>query len=384
MADEAEDGIENALNLVVLTTERSGNMKKELKQTIYETVSTLRNLFMQLRNKSDLKTSKISALEAEVDKLKTHSQMLTNQAGKLQGEPTVIPRSTRAQGATSFTSRQELARIGDGQVAPTRMGQTKLYSDVLRGKIKQSRHTLTVTSKERQPPDAIKDLLKTKINPTDIKVGISTLKTLRDGRVQIETGSKEEIETLQRDINAKCGDKVTVNVHKLRNPRLVIYNIPEDISTENIEDTLTAQNPELNLEAGDIIAKFTYNTKKRTRNLVIEVSARTRKLLIHKRVKLGWLICYIEDYLTVNRCFNCSKFNHKFRECRGTETCPHCTGNHKLKECTAQPTEFKCTNCQNYNKYNKNANICENHSSLDKNCPSFQAVLERHRQYTDY
>ena len=79
-----------------------------------------------------------------------------------------------------------------------------------------------------------------------------------------------------------------------------------------------------------------------------------------------------------------SKFNHKFRECRGTETCPHCTGNHKLKDCTARPTEFKCTNCQNYNKYNKNANICENHSSLDKNCPSFQAVLERHRQYTDY
>ena len=64
MADEVENGIENALNLVVITTERSGNVKKELKQTIYETVSTLRNLFVQLRNKNDLKTSKISALEA--------------------------------------------------------------------------------------------------------------------------------------------------------------------------------------------------------------------------------------------------------------------------------------------------------------------------------
>ena len=83
MADEVEDGIENALNLVVITTERSGNMKKELKQTIYETVSTLRNLFMQLRNKSDLKTAKISALEAKVDKLKTHSQMLTYPAGQV-------------------------------------------------------------------------------------------------------------------------------------------------------------------------------------------------------------------------------------------------------------------------------------------------------------
>jgi len=37
-------------------------------------------------------------------------------------------------------------------------------------------------------------------------VGINSLKVLRDGRVQIETGSKEEIEILTRDINDKCGD----------------------------------------------------------------------------------------------------------------------------------------------------------------------------------
>jgi hypothetical protein len=36
--------IEEALNKIVNTTEQSGNMRKELKKTIYETVSTLRNL----------------------------------------------------------------------------------------------------------------------------------------------------------------------------------------------------------------------------------------------------------------------------------------------------------------------------------------------------
>ena len=49
MADEVDDGIENALNLVVLKKERSGNIKKDLKQTIFETVSTLRNLFVKLK-----------------------------------------------------------------------------------------------------------------------------------------------------------------------------------------------------------------------------------------------------------------------------------------------------------------------------------------------
>jgi hypothetical protein len=288
MAGDVNAAIDEALNTISSTAQSSSNMKKELKHMIFENVSALRKLFVQLIELSESRNKKISELETLANHTMVEQKGATNS------------RSTRAQGTPSIIPRQELARIGDSQVALTRMGQTKLYSEVLGGKTKQSRHTLTVTSKKGQPPDEIKDLLKSKINSTDIKVGISTLKTLRDGRVQIETGSKEEIDTLQRNINDKCGDKVIVNVHKLRNPRLVIYSIPEDISTENTEDTLLAQNPELNLEAGDIIAKFTYNTKKHTRNLVIEVSARTRKLLIHKRDKLAWLICNIEDYLTAN------------------------------------------------------------------------------------
>jgi archaellum component FlaC len=74
MAEELDDGIENALNLVVLTTDRSGNMKKESKQTIYETVSSLRNLFVKLKNNCDVKSSKICELEAEVSKVKTELQ----------------------------------------------------------------------------------------------------------------------------------------------------------------------------------------------------------------------------------------------------------------------------------------------------------------------
>ena len=41
-AEEVVEGIQNALNLVMITTERKGNMK-ELKQNICETLSTPRN-----------------------------------------------------------------------------------------------------------------------------------------------------------------------------------------------------------------------------------------------------------------------------------------------------------------------------------------------------
>jgi hypothetical protein len=45
-------------------------------------------------------------------------------------------------------------------------------------------------------PERIKDLLKAKINPTEIKVGINTFKSLKRSKVLIETNSKEEIEAL--------------------------------------------------------------------------------------------------------------------------------------------------------------------------------------------
>ena len=81
---------------------------------------------------------------------------------------------------------------------------------------------LTVKAKEDQSSEIIKGLLKSKINPTEIKVGINTFKSLKKGKVLIETNSKEEIEALGKVINVKCGDKLEANIHILRNPRLVI------------------------------------------------------------------------------------------------------------------------------------------------------------------
>jgi hypothetical protein len=79
----------------------------------------------------------------------------------------------------------------------------------------------------------VKELLKTKINPIEMKVGISALKTLKDGRILIEVGSKEERERISNRITEKCGKDLEAKIQERRNPRLVIYNIPDDITHEN-------------------------------------------------------------------------------------------------------------------------------------------------------
>ena len=70
MADEVGNQIENALNLLLNTTEQSGNMKKGQKQTIFETVSILRELFVKLRASGDSKTNEISKLTEQVTMMK--------------------------------------------------------------------------------------------------------------------------------------------------------------------------------------------------------------------------------------------------------------------------------------------------------------------------
>jgi hypothetical protein len=47
------------------------------------------------------------------------------------------------------------------------------------------------------------------------------------------------------------------------------------------------QNPDLNLRKGEIVAKFSYVTKKMIRNLVVEVGTDTRKILLQRKIKIG-------------------------------------------------------------------------------------------------
>ena len=72
----------------------------------------------------------------------------------------------------------------------------------------------------------IKKQVKSKVNPAEIEVGITSLKMLTDCRVMIEASSKQDIEALGNKIEETCGAVLEVNFQKRRNPRLVLLSIP--------------------------------------------------------------------------------------------------------------------------------------------------------------
>jgi hypothetical protein len=243
-------------------------------------------------------------------------------------------------------------RGGNMPTTPPSEGRKKLYAEALSGK-KGNLFKLTVKHRKNEPVEAVKKILKSSIDPTDMKIGIRTFKGLKDGKVLIEADTKDDIEKLNSRIREKCGDRLETNVQKRRKPRIIIYNIPDEVTLENAEDIISAQNPELALEKGDITTKFTFKTKKNARNLVTELAPQTCKLMLQNKIKIGWTIFNTDYYISVNSCFRCSRFNHDFSECKSEETCLLCAGKHKIKECTVQKEEYKCINCMTYNKYNQ-------------------------------
>ena len=119
----------------------------------------------------------------------------------------------------------------------------KLYSEAIHSRT-DKRFKLLIKSKSNPTTEAIKTVVKTNINPTAMKVGVKSFKSLKYGRALTETGTSEEATLLGSSIRDKCGNDLEVTAPKLRNPRMVIHNVTQDI---NVEETIMTQNPELGL-----------------------------------------------------------------------------------------------------------------------------------------
>jgi hypothetical protein len=268
-------------------------------------------------------------------------------------------------------------------VTPSEGGRRNYEEAVKQADKKRYRISLTPKD-EALSADQIKVQLKRHINPTDIRVGIKAIRTLREGRIIIETGTEEEMNTLSMEIDIKLGERLEVTRHRLSKPRLIIYNVSEEITTQNVATIIKAQNPEIQTDGEDTETKYKFKDRKGRYDIVLEVGQQLRQQILQTKIKIGWEICSVADFLSPTRCYKCSRYNHEHYECNGIETCSHCTAQHKLKECKAEAHEQRCIICITYNKCNKKRKISENHSALSKNCPSLHAVLARYRNNIEY
>ena len=99
---------------------------------------------------------------------------------------------------TSNSTAQEPAMTAATAVAPPGGGERKIFSEVLANGCNAKRFAITVTSRDNQASETIKEILKTNTNPTEIKVGINALKTLRNGSLNRKKHQRRTGEVMKR------------------------------------------------------------------------------------------------------------------------------------------------------------------------------------------
>jgi hypothetical protein len=136
MADEVDLQLESAFSTLRNITDTSGNLRKDLKQDIVDSVSILRSISANLKNSAEEHIAQITQLEREVNKAKAevHQSTVANLPARAQPSRGGIWQTP----VTSAINQQ-----------PSSGGGKKLYSEVSSSCL-DKRYKLTVKSKSNQ------------------------------------------------------------------------------------------------------------------------------------------------------------------------------------------------------------------------------------------
>jgi hypothetical protein len=121
MASAGEDAVKDALNVLVSVTEKSGNLRNNLKKDILKAVSSLRKESATLRSQVEDRNKLIVKLEMkEAETNSIHKVLHFGMSGKCRGD----------QEATSLGLKAN-SKNSAWKMAPSAVSMSKHYSDVV-------------------------------------------------------------------------------------------------------------------------------------------------------------------------------------------------------------------------------------------------------------
>ncbi|KAL7294839.1 hypothetical protein TKK_0011767 [Trichogramma kaykai] len=176
----------------------------------------------------------------------------------------------------------------------------------------QTRSRITIGPKEDAVallPDAAatKAALVKSVNPAELKMRVDRVRYGLGATVVVEG------EGLDADALGACpklaAAGLEVKPNSLLNPRLIVHGVPVELGARRLcEPTLR------------------------------------RQLLSRQRISIQWLVCRVEDHVSVTECFKCSGFGHIAAKCPKSACCSHCAGGHLTEERESREN-LKCINC---------------------------------------
>jgi len=100
-------------------------------------------------------------------------------------------------------------------------------------------------------------------------------------------------------------------------------------------------------------------------------------MLEEEKIKIGWKICKVQNYIGILRCFKCCGYYHFAKDCTKEEICGICAEKHATKGCKREIK--KCVNCEEKIKVFKIKNLNLNHSPFDTDCLCYKKKMEKQK-----
>lgn len=256
------------------------------------------------------------------------------------------------------------------------------YSSKL--KIKKPEPVIVIKPKDaKQPNTDTRKVIKDSFDPT--KSGVSGIKNTRDGGIVLGCKNREAAEKLKAEAITKLGEKYNVIEPKKLLPRIKITGMNDRDTPEKLEKSILDQNEEYFIE--NKYFKIIYVGEQKNRRgffAYAELNGESyRRILANRKINVGWDRCYVFDAVDITRCYKCSGFNHKAKECRNNLTCPKCGKSHTEDECTLEENSAECQNCKNVAHKLKLKIDCKHHS-LSRECPTYLRKLELLKNKIDF
>lgn len=233
---------------------------------------------------------------------------------------------------------------------------------------------VVIKPKSTQETQATKEAIKKVLNPSELEIGITEMKNLKEGGILIRCQSKNEVEKI-RDIAEKKLNKrkYEVTVPKQKNPKIKIVGIEDKLDEAELTQIIKSQNSFL--KTSELFDIKVIRKMKNKYLAIVEVDPKSyHEIMKTSKLSIGWCICSVYEYVSVLRCFNCGQYDHVAKECKECSKCLYCASiNHKTSDCDNKIQ--KCCNCIAVNKkYNMNLNV--NHTIFDVKCPVYLKKVE--------